>query len=74
VPRNAGLMSDWSRTGPRRARTQAPSSLLAAAGVPIWIDAQARIAHAKTMVIDGAVTLMGLDELGPRRRGKLGRL
>jgi hypothetical protein len=32
---------------------------LAAAGVPVWIDAQARIAHAKTMVIDGAVTLMG---------------
>jgi len=32
---------------------------LAAAGTPIWIDAQARIAHAKTMVIDGAVTLMG---------------
>jgi phosphatidylserine/phosphatidylglycerophosphate/cardiolipin synthase-like enzyme len=27
--------------------------------VPIWIDAQARIAHAKTMVIDDAVTLMG---------------
>jgi len=33
--------------------------LLAAAGVPIWIDAEARIAHAKTMVIDGAVTLTG---------------
>jgi phospholipase D len=32
---------------------------LAAAGVPIWIGAQARIAHAKTMVIDGAVTLTG---------------
>ena len=32
---------------------------LAAAGVPIWIDAQARIAHAKTMVIDGAITLTG---------------
>jgi phosphatidylserine/phosphatidylglycerophosphate/cardiolipin synthase-like enzyme len=32
---------------------------LAAAGAPIWIDGQARIAHAKTMVIDGAVTLMG---------------
>jgi phosphatidylserine/phosphatidylglycerophosphate/cardiolipin synthase-like enzyme len=32
---------------------------LVAAGVPIWIDAQARIAHAKTMVIDEAVTLMG---------------
>ena len=32
---------------------------LAAVGVPIWIDAQPRIAHAKTMVIDGAVTLMG---------------
>jgi phosphatidylserine/phosphatidylglycerophosphate/cardiolipin synthase-like enzyme len=30
---------------------------LVAAGVPIWIDAQARIAHAKTMVIDGTVTL-----------------
>ena len=32
---------------------------LVAAGVPIWIDDQARIAHAKTMVIDGAVTLTG---------------
>jgi phosphatidylserine/phosphatidylglycerophosphate/cardiolipin synthase-like enzyme len=32
---------------------------LAAAGVPIWIDRSARIAHAKTIVIDGAVTLMG---------------
>ena len=33
--------------------------LLAAAGVPIWIDDRSRIAHAKTMVIDGAVTLTG---------------
>jgi phosphatidylserine/phosphatidylglycerophosphate/cardiolipin synthase-like enzyme len=32
---------------------------LADAGVPVWIDDQPRIAHAKTMVIDGAVTLMG---------------
>jgi phosphatidylserine/phosphatidylglycerophosphate/cardiolipin synthase-like enzyme len=32
---------------------------LAAAGVPIWIDDRARLAHAKTMVVDGAVTLMG---------------
>jgi phosphatidylserine/phosphatidylglycerophosphate/cardiolipin synthase-like enzyme len=32
---------------------------LAPSGVPIWIDDQARIAHAKTVVIDGAVTLMG---------------
>jgi phosphatidylserine/phosphatidylglycerophosphate/cardiolipin synthase-like enzyme len=32
---------------------------LAAAGVPVWIDEEARIAHAKTMVIDGAVTLLG---------------
>jgi phosphatidylserine/phosphatidylglycerophosphate/cardiolipin synthase-like enzyme len=32
---------------------------LAAAGVPICIDAHARIAHAKTMVIDSAVTLTG---------------
>src|ERR1700738_5103230 len=29
----------------------------AAAGMPIWIDAQARTAHAKKMVIDDAVTL-----------------
>jgi phosphatidylserine/phosphatidylglycerophosphate/cardiolipin synthase-like enzyme len=29
------------------------------AGVPIWINAQARIAHAKTTVIDGTVTLTG---------------
>jgi phosphatidylserine/phosphatidylglycerophosphate/cardiolipin synthase-like enzyme len=32
---------------------------LAAAGVPVWIDHSARIAHAKTMVIDGALTLNG---------------
>jgi phosphatidylserine/phosphatidylglycerophosphate/cardiolipin synthase-like enzyme len=32
---------------------------LADAEVPIWIDDQPRIAHAKTMVSDGAVTLMG---------------
>jgi phosphatidylserine/phosphatidylglycerophosphate/cardiolipin synthase-like enzyme len=32
---------------------------LSAARVPIWIDAQARIAHAKTMVIDSAITLTG---------------
>jgi len=33
--------------------------LLVVAGVPVWIDHVARIAHAKTMVIDGAVTLNG---------------
>jgi len=27
--------------------------------VPVWIDRGARIAHAKAMVIDDAVTLMG---------------
>jgi phosphatidylserine/phosphatidylglycerophosphate/cardiolipin synthase-like enzyme len=27
--------------------------------VPIWIDHRARIAHAKTMVIDSPVTLTG---------------
>jgi phosphatidylserine/phosphatidylglycerophosphate/cardiolipin synthase-like enzyme len=32
---------------------------LAMAGVPIWIDDRARIAHAKTTVIDDAVTLQG---------------
>ena len=46
---------------------------LAAAGVPIWIDTQARIAHAKTMVIDGAVTFTGSMNLDPRRSGELRR-
>jgi cardiolipin hydrolase len=32
---------------------------LATAGVPIWIDDQARIAHEKAMVIDETVTLTG---------------
>ena len=32
---------------------------LANIGVPIWIDNAARIAHAKTMVIDSTVTLTG---------------
>jgi phosphatidylserine/phosphatidylglycerophosphate/cardiolipin synthase-like enzyme len=32
---------------------------LASAGVPIWIDHRARIAHVKIMVIDGALTLNG---------------
>jgi len=32
---------------------------LARAGIPIWIDHGARIAHAKSMVIDGKVTLTG---------------
>ena len=27
--------------------------------MPIWIDRDVRVAHTKTMVIDGAVTLMG---------------
>ena len=34
-------------------------NLLASAGVPVWIDHSARIAHAKTMVIDGTLTLNG---------------
>jgi phosphatidylserine/phosphatidylglycerophosphate/cardiolipin synthase-like enzyme len=32
---------------------------LASAGVSVWIDHSARIAHAKTMVIDSTVTLSG---------------
>jgi phosphatidylserine/phosphatidylglycerophosphate/cardiolipin synthase-like enzyme len=32
---------------------------LVRAGVPVWIDQAARIAHIKTMVIDGIYTLMG---------------
>jgi phosphatidylserine/phosphatidylglycerophosphate/cardiolipin synthase-like enzyme len=38
----------------RRPRRYGPT-----ADVPIWIDRRARIAHAKTMVIDSAVTLAG---------------
>lgn len=36
-----------------------PVDPLAAAGVPIWIDRDVRVPHAKTMIIDGVVTLMG---------------
>ena len=32
---------------------------LAEAGVPIWIDRNVRIAHSKSMVIDGKITLTG---------------
>jgi hypothetical protein len=42
------------------------------AGVPTWINREVRVAHAKTMVIDGAVTLTGgLHELDARLRSKL---
>ncbi|MGH7046886.1 MAG: phospholipase D-like domain-containing protein [Stellaceae bacterium] len=34
-------------------------AVLASAGTPIWIDRSVPIAHAKVMVIDGALTLMG---------------
>jgi phosphatidylserine/phosphatidylglycerophosphate/cardiolipin synthase-like enzyme len=40
-------------------RTSGIEPLAAAAGVPVWIDDQPRVAHARAMVIDGAVTLMG---------------
>lgn len=33
--------------------------MLVAAAIPIWIDHKVRLAHAKVMVIDGAVTLLG---------------
>jgi phosphatidylserine/phosphatidylglycerophosphate/cardiolipin synthase-like enzyme len=36
-----------------------PVPLRPTAGVPNWIDHRARIAHAKTMGIDSAVTLTG---------------
>jgi phosphatidylserine/phosphatidylglycerophosphate/cardiolipin synthase-like enzyme len=32
---------------------------LARAGVPIWIDARARTAHEKALIIDRRVTIMG---------------
>ena len=32
---------------------------LARAGIPIWIDHSARIAHSKSMILDGTATLTG---------------
>jgi len=32
---------------------------LAAVGIPVWIDARARIAHEKALIIDRSVTVMG---------------
>jgi phosphatidylserine/phosphatidylglycerophosphate/cardiolipin synthase-like enzyme len=45
----------------RKAPCQRNSGIdpLIRAGIPIWIDHAARIAHVKTMVIDSSVTLMG---------------
>jgi hypothetical protein len=43
--------------------------LLAQAGASLWIDRGVRIAHAKTMVIDGRVRR--LDELEWRRSAEL---
>ena len=34
-------------------------SALAAAGIPIWIDDRARVAHEKALIIDRSVTIMG---------------
>ena len=34
-------------------------SALAAAGIPIWIDARARVVHEKALIIDRRVTIMG---------------
>jgi phosphatidylserine/phosphatidylglycerophosphate/cardiolipin synthase-like enzyme len=33
--------------------------MLVEAAIPVWIDQRVRLAHAKVMVIDGAVTLVG---------------
>jgi len=33
--------------------------MLIDAAIPVWIDSKVRLAHAKVMVIDGAVTLVG---------------
>jgi phosphatidylserine/phosphatidylglycerophosphate/cardiolipin synthase-like enzyme len=32
---------------------------VAAAGIPVWIDARARIAHEKALIVDRRVTIMG---------------
>jgi hypothetical protein len=38
-------------------------SALAAAGMPVWIDARARVAHEKALIIDRGVTIMGQLQL-----------
>jgi len=45
------------KTTPRELRSGIDP--LTRVGVPVWIDRSVRIAHAKAMVIDDAVTLMG---------------
>ena len=32
---------------------------IAAAGIPVWIDARVRIAHEKALIIDRSVTIIG---------------
>ena len=34
-------------------------SFVVRAGIPVWIDARARIAHEKALIIDRRVTIMG---------------
>jgi hypothetical protein len=42
-------------------------SALPAAGIPIWIDARARVAHEKALIIDRRVTIMGSYSRKQRR-------
>jgi len=52
-------MSGCSRTGKRRVERASGIDPRSAAGVPGWIDDQARMAHQNTIVIVGTVTLTG---------------
>ncbi|HEY3911728.1 MAG TPA: phospholipase D-like domain-containing protein [Stellaceae bacterium] len=44
---------------------------LAAAGIPVWINAHARIAHEKALVIDRRVTIEGSYTSRPVRPGTM---
>jgi hypothetical protein len=57
---------------PSRVRTLPEQMTAPSAGVLVWIDNSAQIAHTKTMAIDGAVTLSGSLQLDCQRRGELG--
>ena len=52
---------DVRRVADRRAPCDLQEGVhaLAAAGIPVWIDARARIAHEKALIIDRGVTIMG---------------
>jgi hypothetical protein len=54
-------MSALSLTVVRRVIFQEGVDALAAAGIPVWIDVRARVAHEKALIIDRGVTITGIS-------------